>query len=204
MPKKFNRYCIGDIDVPGVTTVLKCIDKPELLRWYRRVGFSKADEISKEAREYGDWVHTGVEEWIHGHTYDKKLKSIVDGFARWADENVDKFICTEEAVFSDTYFYAGSIDIAATLKSGVDSIIDIKTSKGVWEDYFLQILAYKQCNRTLNDLFNPQNTGQGIILHLADRERWEVHLVPNDEDGKLFNVFKAALVIYRWKNGITN
>lgn len=200
MPKKFSDYKIDNKSVPGVTTILRVIGKPELETWMRKVGFEEADKIKIEAASWGDKVHNALEDKLmHSiDSTDPAIKLIVDNYVIWAADKVEKIIALEEAVYNDELKYAGTCDQVALMKDGTLAILDFKTSNSVWPEYGLQLSAYRNCNRTHNNLFNPREITKSIIVHYNKKtKKWEEHVI--EEDPGLFTVFRSALNIYRWK-----
>ena len=64
-------------------------------------------------------------------------------FQEWYTTGEYEIIGSEFVVESDTYDYAGTVDIKAICKSdGKKGIIDVKTRQNIWPEYELQVSAY--------------------------------------------------------------
>jgi len=103
-----------------------------------------------EAATVGTLAHLWVEEYInsklHGTPEPKKPKdervyNSVIAFLKWLDEHKVKFHDSERYVYSKTHGYCGLVDCIATV-DGKKHLIDFKTSKGVYPEFFLQVAGY--------------------------------------------------------------
>lgn len=193
MPKKQNQYSIEGKKVPSVTQILSVINKPPLLYWYGKHGTKECQRLLKEAGEYGDMVHTLVQNFLEGQTQKvnkdqktilKNLKASTKGW-EW-----DQF---EVVLTNDEHGYGGTCDALATIE-GKRALVDFKTSKGVWPEFSLQMAAYEQCVMA----YSKEELDIEIvrILHL-DKETlsWSVL---NIDTTDLFPVFLAAKEVYEW------
>lgn len=198
--KKNNKYLINGKAVPSVTTVLNIINKPELIEWYGRLGLAAANKKKEEAAEFGSIVHTALESVCNGQTpsfKDERVKTVVENFLAWEKRNIKRWITFEKAIFNDEHLYAGTIDAIAELKSGAIVLVDFKTSKRVWAEYYLQVAAYTNATRIEDNVFDLSKLEGAIILHLDhDSLTWEglnVHLTNE------FEIFLACLKVHLWK-----
>ncbi len=65
----------------------------------------------------------------------------VDAFRDWAGENDVEWISAEEKLYHREFKYAGTVDAIARI-NGEYCVIDWKTSKAVYPEYYLQVAAY--------------------------------------------------------------
>lgn len=203
MSKKNNLYLINGEKVPSVTTVLDVLSKPGLEIWYGKLGLREANAKKVEAAAFGSAVHAAIEAIYHGQTpfyTDERLKIIVENFKQWSDTFVDKWVTFEKAVFHDDLKYAGTVDAYAIMKgSNKLVLVDFKTSKKIREEYYLQVAAYMNATRIEDDVIDLSHVEGSIIVHLDhDSLTWEAvhaHITP-----QIFDVFKACLSIYKWRN----
>lgn len=73
------------------------------------------------------------------------------------------------------------------------------TSKKVRDEHYLQVNAYCNATRVEDDFINLKDLKGVLILHLShDTLTWEA--VNADISLDLFEVFKACLTIYKWRN----
>ena len=65
----------------------------------------------------------------------------VDAFREWVKENDVKWISSEEKLYNRGYKYAGTVDAIAEI-NGDYCVIDWKTSRAIYPEYYLQVAAY--------------------------------------------------------------
>ena len=129
---------------PGM--VIDELNKPKLLAEAKVIHRKKKEE----AGDIGTAVHNYLETYIKAKiNWDKlpdmpvneQVKKGIIAFIKWAKENKVQFISSERKVYSRKYEYAGTLDMEAIV-NGKLSIVDFKTSKGIYPEYFLQTAAY--------------------------------------------------------------
>jgi hypothetical protein len=150
----------------GVTTYLNIIDKSrpliiwatELYRDYLLECVSKGitedqiyegcvlhEERKQEAAAIGDEAHAWIEQFIIGNEPEmpkrREAQIAVNAFFEWKDANRVKFLSSERVVYSQKHDYIGKMDIEAKV-NGKLSMIDIKTSHGLYNTYGMQTAAY--------------------------------------------------------------
>ena len=195
------RYSFEGIEYPSVTQILGILDKSAaLMGWatkcmkeYFEQNYSadvdpimlindarfKYREVSKEALDIGSAVHNHIEKYIK-YGQDVKQESIKDevqnaflAFLEWEDKNIKKWVKSEMQICHAGIGYAGTLDAVAELKTGEICVIDFKSSKGIYDEYRTQIIAYFEAYKNLGN--NADCTG---ILRL-DKEtglpEWENH-----------------------------
>jgi Tfp pilus assembly protein FimT len=217
-------YTVGGKKVDGVTSILGVISKPALVNWSARMtaeyvmeNFEEkmsrtrmealcekakgAHRIKKEsAGDIGHLVHSWVENWIKGSKEEPlpenaSAKNGCEAFMKWVRENRVEFINSEKVCYSKKHNYAGTYDFTAIV-NGNKVLGDIKTSSGIYDEYFFQTAAYQKAVQ--------EETG----------EEFESHLIVNckkepDKDGKILELkysrdyeknveaFLAALTLHR-------
>jgi hypothetical protein len=169
-------YCLPDgSKVPSVTTILDRT-KPEekrqaLANWKKRVGETKAQEITTEAANRGTRMHAYLEHYVLQEDM-KPLPGNPFAHPSWfmAAEiilqgltNVDEFWGVEVPLYYSG-LYAGTTDCIGVWK-GQPTIMDFKQTnrpkKREWiDDYFLQLCAYAGAH---NDMHGTC-INQGVIL----------------------------------------
>ena len=93
-------------------------------------------------------VHSLIEAWKHTQTEIDSLpdqyRGYIKAFYQWTkDYKIDKIIAHEKQVRSDKYGYAGTLDLLVKSNNNI-ILVDIKTGKGIYETYHMQVSAYKQ------------------------------------------------------------
>ncbi len=141
-------YYYDTKEVPSVTTILKLLAKPALVKWANIMGFKrrKVEDILEEKSYIGTYVHELIESWLSGH-YIVRLKDDYhrigyNHFAQFYNWYKSHDITMEfvEQSFSCKYF-GGTVDFYGEI-DGKKTIVDFKTSKGFYSSMFLQLSAY--------------------------------------------------------------
>lgn len=166
--EKKHAYTWGGQLVPGVTSILRVIDKPALIQWSAnmasdhflaqiKAGRTDHAVIHKEsktahrkksdaAKDIGHEVHAYAE------AYFKKLplpeltsdeaKRGVEAFHKWLGAHSIEILASERRCFSKEHYYAGTCDFVAKI-DGVMAVGDIKTSSGIYPEMKMQTAAYQ-------------------------------------------------------------
>ena len=139
--------------VPGVTTITGQLSKPGLVPWANKLGLEGIDvgKYVDELAVIGTLAHYMVECQL------KEVKPDLDDFTpnqvelatkclgkfnNWLSENKFKVIKTEQELVSEKYSYGGTCDIYCDL-NGKKTLIDLKTSRALYEEHKYQVAAYK-------------------------------------------------------------
>ena len=163
-------YTVAGKPVVGVTTVTGVINK-NLTWWASRMAVDHIkskltpgqayDEIeieemledayrahsrsSMKAASIGTMVHSWIENWIAGAEPDmpvnKKAVNAIEQFLKWVGEHDVKFLASEQRVYSRKHRFAGTFDFTAEIDGKV-YLGDIKTSSGIYPEYFVQTGGY--------------------------------------------------------------
>lgn len=137
-------------EVPSVTTILKILNKPSLIKWANFMGFKRKNiqAILDESSFIGTMVHKCIESYlmkelfiyIEVRPYTKMvIMKYLNQFINWKNnqEIVPNFM---EKQFSCDKF-GGTVDFYGEV-NGKQTILDFKTSKSVYSSMFLQLGAY--------------------------------------------------------------
>jgi predicted RecB family nuclease len=150
--------------VPGVTTIIgRFKDSGGLLYWACEQGKAiERGEISNlydkrdEAADAGTLAHSLVEAYLHDETMDDILSKLPDNeigkqalqgyhnFIEWKRNNKIEVYEQEIELVSETYKFGGCPDAIGMDAQGRMSILDWKTSNSIYQDYLIQIAAYRQ------------------------------------------------------------
>lgn len=128
------RWLIDGKVAPSVNQVTDMIPKDWLINWYRKVGFKKADEVSKTSRDHGTNVHDLFDQFWKGtldiNTLTELEKAFVMSLAKWARETraVAKF--SEPHLESKKHLVHGSPDLVLE-----EDIADYKIKGDKYPDY---------------------------------------------------------------------
>ncbi len=210
-------YTWGGQFVPGVTSILKVIDKPLLMPWAigvtrdywleavnsGRTDFAKihkeswnaSKKISKDAANIGKNVHLYAECHFKSLPLPELLtdqaKRGVEAFHKWLDAHKVVIKASERLVFSKEYYYAGTCDFVAEI-DGVLSVGDIKTSSGIYPEMLMQTAAYQ----------NAMQEERGMKFDVRwivrfDKKTGEFEAKPYYNFDLDFSGFKAALALQK-------
>lgn len=119
-----------------------------------------------DAGNLGSFVHKWVEQYIKGENptmpVNEDLQDSIKRFLVWVDKHKVKFMASEQVVFSKRYKYAGTFDFICTMQGKPDLYMgDLKTSNGIYPEYFLQTSAYRYAR--CEEFPEEKYTGQLII-----------------------------------------
>lgn len=212
----------GGFRGPSVTTILSNgIPAPALKRWGEGMvatyavdnheAWSKLDRrdaldllkrapynTMNRAGARGTDIHAIAERVIagidpqswEGQTYGKFAQYIAD----FLDDYEVEIIGSERTVANTIDNYAGSYDLLATINGKV-TLIDWKTSKGVYGKFGVQLAAYANANiQIVGQRAEPMPTVEQLaIVHLTEVGYRYVPVVSNIQD--LYEVFRAAQAI---------
>jgi hypothetical protein len=136
-------------EVPSVTTVLKILNKPFLIKWANIMGFKRrsVDDILEETSRIGTMVHGVIRSFLMGYYYiwmgdpRDKIRVIyhLDSFITWKKNYKIEPIFMEKQLITDRV--AGTCDFYGFI-DGRLTIMDFKTSKRFYSSMFLQLAAY--------------------------------------------------------------
>lgn len=171
-----------------------------------RIGRLASSERDRSA-ERGTAVHEAISSGVSMSNLEPNLQPFVESYAAAVIALGISPLLTERQVFNDTFSYAGSFDLLASVRAydGKVTIIDLKTGKSTYPDAALQGLAY------LNGEFIGENnkkdrkatallakaTGVAVLhLHPGTGSGWTYHDV--DITPRLTQAFKAQAVLAKW------
>ncbi len=129
---------------PRVTSICNIISKPGLENWYASHGSVYAmKKRRKELTTWGNQIHETVETILLGRMpkIDPKIRPSIDAFLEWMKDHKIDVKGIEQRVISKKDYYSGTLDVVTKL-DGKFGILDIKTSKKIWDDHFIQTSAY--------------------------------------------------------------
>lgn len=221
--KEKHHYTVDGRTIDGVTSILGVINKPALIFWSASkasefinlnlpVG-EVIDEIRKkklvdgckvahkvfktDAADLGSMLHDLLEKHIKGEDYQSPINPILKKsfkqFLDWAKTNKVQFKSSERKVYSKQYDFCGTLDFTAVI-NGKRVIGDIKTSSGIWDEYWLQTAAYKQA---LQEEFPSLPIDHTVIVRCGKDGSFEVKEMNHFE--RNIKAFLGALSLYRWQ-----
>lgn len=139
-------------EVPSVTTILKVLNKPNLIGWANYMGLrgKKVKTILDDTSSFGTMVHSLIDGIINNKyiiyihdinaSYSKlEIMLAMRNFIEWKDANEIVPIMTETKLEIDDY--GGTLDFYGTI-NGKLTLLDFKTSKAIRLSMFIQLALY--------------------------------------------------------------
>lgn len=175
--------------VPSVTTILNATaDKTGLHQWRKRVGHTKATEITTEAASIGTRMHKYLEDYIQSgewptpgsNPYAKQAFNMAEVIRDNAVCDLDEIWGSEINLWMPE-IYAGTTDLIAVYK-GNPSICDFKQTNRpkkleYVQDYFLQLVAYAEAH---NELYGTNICEGHVFMCSRDFEYQQFDIWPDD------------------------
>lgn len=221
-----HRYSVNGSIVPGVTTPLGIINKEWMGPWVAKMcGEYVADNLKPgasldeiEIQDFiksmkGSWrrksataaaIGTMVHEWAEKHAkglkpampVNPKIRNGVEAYLDWLKQHEIVFRANERRIYSRQYRYAGTVD-AIGYVDGQLSVIDFKTSSGIYPEMAWQTAAYQHA---LQEEFGKPFERRWIIRFDKEGGGFESEAFDNfDAD---FEVFRTALSLWRQVKGV--
>lgn len=190
--------------VPGVTTVIALLAKPALVPWAWKLGMQGKDmnKVRDLAADIGTATHYMVEcmlkgeepDWTHTTPYVVECaEKMMPAFRSYLDNNPAETLASEEQVVSEKWQYGGCIDwVAIPNLTGLVTLRDIKTSAGIYDEYRIQLAAYKEA---WNEIHPDRPIEAVEALHL-DKRTGLLTVHPMDNLADEFDIFKHLRAIY--------
>lgn len=166
----------------------------------------KAHQKKKEdAGAKGSDVHATVEQIVKNaiDNYGGVIPFVVhqenpqvSKFLDWAWSNKVKFLESEKRVYSEESWYAGTLDLVLEM-DGKKYIADVKTSSGIYPEFYLQMAAYQGA---LEEMGEHTDIAGAMVINLPKKGGFEIGYNYAYEDNRL--AFLAALVLYKQLNAL--
>ena len=194
------------LKVPSVTTVLSVLNKGNaLIHWAWDLGCKGIDyrTFRDDKASIGTCVHQMILAHLKGEEvdtsdYTEKQVDLAETcflkYLEWEKGKDIKPILLETPLVSETYQYGGTIDNLCFL-DGKETLIDYKTSKGIYDENFMQVAAYEHL------IFETQKiiVSDLLILRIGRDETEGFEERRLDNINRYFEIFKHCLEIYRLK-----
>ena len=193
--------------VPGATTITGLLNKPYLIKWANNLGLDGIDssKYTDEAAAVGTLAHALIQAHLQGEELDMSTFSPVQvdlaensvlSFYEWAARhNIEPIIC-EIPMVSDKMKFGGTVDCYCKL-DGKPTLVDFKTGKAIYEEYFVQTSAYRAL---LEENGYPVEEINILRVCRDETEGFEERTIKDSE--KYFEIFKNLLNVYYIKRGV--
>jgi PD-(D/E)XK nuclease superfamily len=218
-------YTIDGKRYPSVTSILNVLNKPQLINWATRIArdyvkkelfaFRRVDSLkdldlddilAKSATEHnrvrdaaadhGIAVHNTIASYVSNKSNVAHNDPFIIAFSEWQESSHFVPIASERLVFSHEHGFAGTADLIGTLNDGL-ALLDIKTGRGVYPEYKLQLAAYAVAWGEMSGHF-PEVC---MNLHVkSDFTITEANSFTATELFPLFQTFLAAKRLFEWQS----
>lgn len=191
------------VEVPSVTTILKILNKPSLVKWANYMGFKRqyVDNILEKSSKIGSSVHDLVEAYLMKYFYvfigtdfwtPSLLKAYLNTIVEWKNSHIIEPIFMEKKFCSERF--GGTIDFYGMVDNKY-TILDFKTSKKVYSSMFLQLSAY--CIMLEENEHKVEQVG--III--LNPEGYNEKIITREELTPYIETFKVLLdLFHKWFN----
>jgi len=137
--------------IPGVSTIVGQLAKPQLILWANRLGLKGIDSTKyrDEKAEIGTLTHALVLAHLKGEKYDTSAysKDQIDQaetaflhYLEWQKDYILENGVAECPLVNEEYSYGGTPDWYGYL-DGIPTLVDYKTG-GIWKEAQIQTAAY--------------------------------------------------------------
>lgn len=149
------RYRLSDgTVVPGVTTIVGLLNKPQLVNWANRLGLQGIDASAhvQAAAGAGTCAHEMIQEVLGGPAVDlgkysgeeiEAAQNAADKFRAWLQGHKMETQAIEMQIVSERYRVGGTVDWLGRL-DGKMTLADIKTSGRIYDEHIIQVAAYSK------------------------------------------------------------
>ncbi|MBQ9565536.1 MAG: hypothetical protein IJU98_08120 [Synergistaceae bacterium] len=207
--KAHRRYQTADgTVVPGVTTVLSVINKPQLVKWANNLGLQGIDSTAyvDETARIGTLGHEMIQEYLGGPKWDREAydadqidlaENAALSFFEWERQTGSKMktIFIEKQLVSEKMRVGGTIDWYGWIGDRL-WLVDIKTSKTLYPEHVFQVAAYA----AMLEEWGYRLDGVRLLrVGRTEDEGFDDHIVGMAALRLGLKVFKAALDLYQAK-----
>ena len=190
--------------VPGATTITGLLNKPYLVRWANQLGLDGVDSSMyvDEAAKAGTLAHALILQHLTGEKVDLTqftaqqidlAENSILSFFEWEKTHKIEPVWCEHPMVSEKMRYGGTLDCLAYV-NGEPELIDFKTGKAVYEEYFVQTAAYR---KLLEESGIEVRRIRILRIGRDETEGFEERVMTDST--KYFQIFENLLNIYYLK-----
>ncbi len=187
--------------LPGATTIIDIISKPQLIIWANRLGLQGIDstkytdnlaDVGTLAHHIILCKHRGMQPDMSDFSQnqiDLAMNSI-RAYVTWEQQYKINPILVETPLISESLRYGGTPDLYCML-DGMPTLLDFKTGKALYTEVMYQLAAYKHL---LEEQGYPVQHCIALRIGREEGEGFEVKEGYNLE--LAFSIFKHCLDLY--------
>ena len=196
------RYKLADgTVVPGVTTIVGLLNKPALVPWANKMGLQGIDtsKYVDEMAQIGTLAHNMILCYYKGEKPDlsdytpnqiELAENALLSYWAWEKQHVIEPIIVEDPLVSEVLRYGGTPDCYCLL-DGTPTLLDFKTGKAIYREYFYQVAAYTYL---LQERGFPVDNLRILRIGRDADEGFEEKVISNKD--AYWHVFEHLLAIY--------
>ncbi len=138
-----------------------------------------------------------TQEIVGGVAVASRHQNAVDAFHAWLDAHKIEPLTSEVRLVSRQHGYAGTADMIARV-DGIPTMVDFKTSKGIYLEYPVQVAAYKHAAIEMGLAEAPM---AGLIARFPKEagDTFELAEIPWDWQEFLFSMFLGARANWEYR-----
>ncbi len=185
--------------VPGVTTIVGLLDKPQLRVWANRIGLDGIDLNSymDDLANVGTLAHAMIQTHFTGEALDlgeyskndiDRAENAVISFYNWADSMNIKPLLNEAQLCNGRF--GGTIDMYCDI-DGTKCLVDFKTGSGIYDEMGYQLAGYKKLLES-----NGHKVDRAMIVRVGRDEQEGFEVKTFTDMSKYEQVFDHLLEIY--------
>lgn len=205
--KAHTRYKLADgTAVPGATTITGLLNKPFLITWANRLGLEGIDSTKyrDEAAAIGTLAHAMVQAHLQQEVLDVSqyapnqidlAENAILSYLEWEKNHTVEPIVCEIPMVSESKKYGGTVDCYCRL-DGIPTLLDFKTGKAIYDEYFVQLSAYEML---LRENGYPVEDRKILRIGRDENEGFEERSVATSVIPDYFGVFESLLNVYYLK-----
>lgn len=193
--------------VPGATTITGLLNKPYLVKWANDLGLEGIDSstYTDEAAKVGTLAHAMVQADLQGTEIDRAQYSPIQidlaenavlSWFEWKKHHSIEPIFCEVPFVSDLARYGGTVDCYCRL-DGRPTLLDFKTGKAIYPEYFVQLAAYAEL---LREAGHPVEECRILRIGRDETEGFEERSVADAR--KWSEIFYHLLQVYYLKKDV--
>lgn len=196
------------IEVPSCTSIVKLLNKPELIGWANYMGFRRINttKFLQQKAEYGTYCHNLAEQYLNGIVLTKEdvpdymnqesrleMISKLKNFGDKLNKLEMSILGMELQLHGNRY--GGTLDLLVQAPSKNRIILlDFKTSKSVYDSHLIQLGGYSML---LEEIYGLTVTDVGIVLLSKNSDSPDFINLLSREDNKINEeIFEKLLDIY--------